>query len=152
LYVLGHGNWGAGMGTHGTHYGAGRLSQQLVDFGLAAQQTALEIHLYGCNTGVAGARVFGTRKPYVLRLGEALAAKGFTNTRVIGYVGFLAVLSLTLTSTYKGGKPSGNHGQLSDANRQVVYQVQGGVCTQVSGGSWGMKSTFAWRTVNIVQT
>jgi hypothetical protein len=151
IYVLGHGNWGAGIGTHSTHMGARRLALALIDEGLRPEQTRLEIHLYACNTGVAGARVFGTRTPYVERLSNALAAHQFTNTLVFGYVGFLGLLSLQLFSEYKSGKKfMGEGGKLNNADFQVVYAVNNGV-SQVSGGSWGMKSTLFWQRVRIAR-
>lgn len=151
LYVLGHGNWGAGIGTHKTHYGAHSLTKRLIDLKLVPNQRDLEIHLYACNTGVAGSRVIGTRRPYAARLAEALAAQQFTGTRVIGYVGFLGILSLTLFRQYKGGKNSGRSFSPVNADNQVVFQVSGGQCSQLSGGSWKMDSTFAWRKVDIVK-
>lgn len=152
LYVLGHGNWGAGIGTHKKHFGARTLTRALVAEGLSNDQINLEIHLFACNTGVAGAAVFHTRKPYVHRFAEALASNGFNNTRVFGYIGFLNIVTLRLHSQYKGGEMSGVSSAAREESQQVVYGVNAGQFTKMSGTSHGMKSTFAWRTVDVVPT
>jgi hypothetical protein len=144
LYIVGHGNWGSGVGTSQHHYGGGRLAQILVNEGLQPAQVALDIYVVACNSGVAMQRLgplAGRRRAYVARLADALAALGFTNVTVHGYAGFI---STALSSTLKLNRwtlnPSATHAHRVNLsgpnNREVVYSVMGGVAQKVSGQDW----------------
>jgi hypothetical protein len=143
LFIAGHGNFGLGIGTHKTHYGARRLVRMLLDEGLGKTQVNLAIHLVACNSGVSCRRklIFPRREPYVKRFAEALAAQQFTGVTVIGYAGFVtADVRSTLgynLRTKTNDQPSYRHLYgLGSVGRQVIYTVTSGGATKTAGDDW----------------
>ena len=140
LIIFGHGNHGAGIGSHKTHYGAERMVNLLSDEGLSPQQMNLTIFLWACNSGVAMGRVILNKDPYAKRFAERLAESGFSHTRVIGVAGFISAGAKCTVLKYnmktnnidKNASPR----PPTDVTRQIAYSVESGSAARVSGGSW----------------
>jgi len=147
LYVVGHGSFGLGVGSHTTHYGGGRLAALLVEEGLEKVQKNLQIFVVACNSGVAMERGQGRRRPYVERLAEALANRGFVNTTVTGFGGFISE-NLYSSLRYANGEVEntkfnsgvGNPAQVSIFSRKVVYTVANNKATSTST-AWKAKTS-----------
>jgi hypothetical protein len=145
LYIIGHGNFGLGVGTSATHYGARRPAQILVNEGLVPIQFDLHIYVVACNSGVAMQRLgplAGRRAPYVERLANALANQQFDNTVVHGFAGFVnANLISKLKLNHWTQSPSAVYAaplSLSNPpyNREVVYTVTQGAVNPYQGRNW----------------
>jgi autotransporter-associated beta strand protein len=144
LFVLGHGNFGAGIGTHKTHFGARRMVQLLLNDGLGKVQTGLTIYLWACNSGVEMGRVFFNKDSYAKRLATRMAEAGFSNTRIVGFIGFVTGAGrLVLGANLHTGAMHVNAGPvnpMTETARQVIYSVNNGGCVLISGPRW--KSTI----------
>lgn len=129
LYVVGHGNWGDGVGSHTHHLTADKLAQKLVDMGLKNARVQLEIHLMSCNSGVALRKysALWRKEPFGLRFARKLGAKGaFVGTQVIGVSGFLNasnMVSRTMTSFRKQTIDFSKTAADALERRNVVYTI-----------------------------
>jgi hypothetical protein len=140
LIIFGHANYGAGIGSHKTHYGAERMVNLLSGEGLSPQQKNLTIFLWACNTGVAMGRVIRDKDPYAKRFAERLAEAGFSHTRVIGVAGFISASADRTVLKYNMKTNqidrSASPRAPTDVTRQIAYSVESGSAARVSGGSW----------------
>lgn len=156
LIVFGHGNMGAGIGTHKTHYDETALVRLLSSNGLKTKQKNLTIYLWACNTGAKtpGSGTFSrTREPFAKRFANKLHAAGFSGIRVIGVAGFIAgsgsFTSLTYTDRPVIETPKV---QPTDASRHIYFDV--GATGVVAGNNttWkcsAMPGNKGWKTSKV---
>src|SRR5262249_19476664 len=154
LYIAGHGNFGQGIGTHKTHYGARRLVQLVIQAGLEKTQKNLTIHLVSCNSGASCRRkyFFAHRDPYVKRFAEALAAQQFTGITVVGYIGFVtsqltSALIYNLRKNVKELEIKVNLNSAGGASRMVKYEVEEETgASKISGTDYESRTSVAPKT------
>jgi hypothetical protein len=159
LYIVGHGNFGQGIGTHANHFGARRLVAMLQAEGLQTRQRNLIIHLYACNTGVTCERAtfFGKRTPYIERFTQELVLQRFDRVQVVGYAGFVgAFLDTTLgyfcysgTRDLDTSQKIGSCTRIGKGEREVIWEVGLGWRRRVSGYNWEMDTSVFQNKIHI---
>ena len=90
LFIIGHGNLGAALGTHDKSYGAGDLAKLLQTDHLSRNPTQPVVIFLFCCWGATHTRhgIFDVkRKPYAHRLAKAMAKRGFNNVKIVGFAG-----------------------------------------------------------------
>lgn len=90
MFIIGHGNLGAALGTHDRTYGASELARLLQTDQLNQNPAQPIVIFLFCCWGATHTRhgVFDVkRKPYAHRLSKALAELGFNNVKVVGFAG-----------------------------------------------------------------
>lgn len=139
LFVVGHGNAGAAIGTSSENYGPKDLLELLRSDGLPQFPTAdVTIHLYACATGSAVKKYYflpWRQQPYGKLFGEAMAKKGYDNYNIIAYCGFQGMDgSYSVNYHYQ---QASKREWLGDDNYEnaptIQFRVSPGSCTKVRG-------------------
>ncbi|MBV1920076.1 MAG: hypothetical protein KUG73_05305 [Pseudomonadales bacterium] len=139
LIVFGHGNMGAGIGTHKTYYDEDALVRKLSTGGLKQQQKNLTLYLWACNTGAhtPGSGLFSRmQEPFAKRFANKLHEYGFRGIRVIGVAGFIAGNG-AFTSLKYNGKPIKEVPSIqpTDVSRHLMFDV-GNSVVSVNENKW----------------
>jgi hypothetical protein len=149
LYVVGHGNFGNGIGGHHRHLGATKLAEALEGDDLPKNPAApLWIYLWACWTATHTQRAWGglgRREPYARRLARVLAKRGFENCFTVGFAGSAA--KGEISQDYKlveGELTKGRKKNLAECD-YVVYEVTHGDYNRVAGEDWTTKCDPVWR-------
>jgi hypothetical protein len=142
LYIVGHGNFGSGIGSHDEYLGARRLVTALAGDQLPARPSlTVWIYLWSCWTATHTRRALGgigKREPFIRRFARALAEQGFSNYYVVGFAGSVAGESVKQDVE----PPSqGSGGQaLSLEDYYSVYEVRDGDFNRIVGKDWTSKA------------
>jgi hypothetical protein len=144
LYVIGHGNFGEGIGTHHRYYGARKLMALLHKDGLSKDPSEpVWIYLWACWGATHVRRGFGMlgkRVPMARRMARAMATNGFSNHYVVGFGGSVFGASGLATDLDYGGTPE-VHKQMQVQERYVVYEVKANDYNRVAGQDWTTKAS-----------
>jgi hypothetical protein len=155
LFVLGHGNFGVGVGTHDEHLGAVRLATSLdMDKLPKSPDEPIWIYLYVCWTATHTRRAWGgqgKREPYARRLARAMSDRGFEDHYLVGFagsVGFASAASVEVTVSQKldvvnGSETPGQTQPLKDSDFSV-YKLTPGNYNRVAGEDWTSKAAHTW--------
>ena len=140
LVVFGHGNMGAGIGTHKTYYDEDALARLLVNNGLKLTQKNLTIYLWACNTGAytPGSGMFSRRQdPFAKRFANKLHEFRFSGIRVVGVAGFIAGSGSFSSLKYKG-KPLVENPKVqpTDVSRHILFDVATSGVTSLTDTKW----------------
>ena len=145
LFVVGHGNAGAAIGTSTENYGPKALLDLLEADGLPRSPTDdVTIHLYACATGssVRTSYVLWRQEPYGKAFSRAMASRKYNNYNVVAYCGFQG-MGGSYSLNYHYQKASRRE-WLGDDNYEnapsIQFRVSAGGFAQVRGDN--MKSTI----------
>ncbi len=140
LVVFGHGNMGAGIGTHKTHYDEDALARLLISNGLKLKQKNLTMYLWACNTGAhtPGSGMFSGRKePFAKRFAHKLHDYNFSGIRVVGVAGFIAGSGSFTSLKYKDKPLAENPSvQPTDVSRHILFDVATSGVTSLTDTKW----------------
>lgn len=139
LFVVGHGNFGLGVGTHSDHVDAEALLNQLVEAGLPKTPTApVELFIWACWGAVRTQEwnpADGFRQPYAQRLASQMASRGFTNYNIIGFAGSMVQGDVYQQVIEEQGDEKNNE-PVDPAVFHSVYAVRSGRYDRTYGEDW----------------
>lgn len=141
LYLIGHGNFGTGIGRHDESYGAREIVSKLVSDALPLKpQEPVTVYVWACWGATHTRRALGLvgkREPFARRFAQALAEAGFTDYRVVGFAGSVANGNL-----YQDIVPGQENKDVGQAEHYVVYDVDRGDFNRVQGQDWTAKASL----------
>lgn len=153
LYIVGHGNAGLKIGAHGHENStAPELVAQLVEEGLPKQPNNLIcIHLYACCTATKVKKNYTgqLQEAFVTTFCQAMVKNGFSNFRVVAYVGILCGKDNTYSVNYHAHKKDKRewNGNLITDPLNVHYTINGGSYQKVGNDEWVQRVEKRWHAM-----
>lgn len=144
LYVVGHGNYGKGIGTHMRYLDAKPLADRLQALGLP--DLCVKIKLLACNTGAR----CGSLAAYGERFAAALRDLGYKQPRVYGYIGFVIASTFTPAKSHKKVAKLYNQQttKIGDIGRASANRSEWNLAApfpeHVPGLEWELAGFFKW--------
>lgn len=144
LYVVGHGNYGRGIGTHTSYLDAKDLAERLKALGLP--DLCVKIKLLACNTGAR----CGSRVAYGERLAAALRDLGYKQPKIHGYIGFVIASTFTPQKAHKKVAKTYNQqtNKIGDIGRASANRAEWNLAAafpdHVPGLEWEWAGFFRW--------
>lgn len=140
LYVVSHGNFGVGVGTHTDHKDAPRLLSDMERAGLPrSPDTPVELYIWACWGAVnTETRSFGrtsNRKPFAQRLASAMAGRNYNNYNIIGFAGSVSKSQVHQTVTVQNGHETESD-EVTPSQFHSIYSVRNRDYHRTQGEDW----------------